>query len=104
MGVDYTANYGIGFKIKMPSYEELEEMDLDTDSYLSEVLPPNCSYFEVGSGNYSGKMNDYYVILDDDNLDEGLLERCEKLRNGLITEELIEADGQASVVGGLNVW
>lgn len=60
--------------------------------------------FEVGQGSYTGKMNDYYVILDDDTLDESLLEKCEKLRNGLIAEELIEVDDKASVVGGLNVW
>lgn len=104
MGVDYTANYGIGFQVNVPDYDELEEMNLDLDSYLSDILPSNTSYFEVGQGNYTGEQNDYYVILDDDEINESLLERCEELRAKLLSEGLISSDNKVSVVGGLNVW
>lgn len=104
MGVDYTANYGIGFLLNIPSNEELEEMELDVDSYLEDILPSNTSYFEVGGGNYTGEQNDYYVILDDDEINETLTERCEDLKVSLLNEGLINSNDKASVVGGLKIW
>jgi hypothetical protein len=107
MGVDYTANYGIGVQLVNLDFEELE-LDIETmDEYLDD-LPSNeisTYYFEVGSGSYTGEDNEYYLCFKysfKDGLD--VLESKLKLFKDYLDSNKIEYIGEIDLVGGLNVW
>lgn len=103
MGVDYTANYGIGFKINS-NHEDFEE---DPYSFLDDILEDSpYEYFEVGSGSYTGHSNDYYVALSaiDSEIDSGLTGRVENLKAFLLSNDLISESDKGSLVGGLRIW
>ena len=52
MGVDYTANYGIGVNIYEKEFEEDSDYASDFISYLDDILEDtNYYYFEVGHAN-----------------------------------------------------
>lgn len=102
MGVDYSAHYGIGFKVELD--DRFEE---DPAAVIDDMLKESdYAYFEVGQGAYTGKENDYYVVLSDNDsaLDEGLIERVADLKRFLIETQLISEDAKADLVGGLQVW
>jgi len=100
MGVDYRASFGIGFKVSLPYDEENEE-----DVYIEEILegiPEGYSYFETGSGNYTGKPNTWYVVIDDIFKDdyENIQQKGEVLQEVLKSLGL-EIESKFDVVGGL---
>lgn len=101
MGVDYSANFGVGFRIKA----DIDENDeLNVIDYLEELIDVSkYNWFEVGDGNYTGKDNDYYVVLDDIKPINTLEDRIEELREHLLSEHfIIEEDWD--LVGGLEIW
>ena len=104
MGVDYTANYGIGFRVNEPDEEILEDYDGSFDEYLEDVLPRDkYNYFECGN-SYSGYTEGFYVILKNDKIDFNLSERGLELKEFLLMHDLVNDDAELSVVGGLKVW
>lgn len=103
MGVDYTANYGIGFKVNS-NHEDFEE---DPYSFLDDILKDSAyEHFEVGSGNYTGKDNEYYVALsaNDSEIDSVLTQRVENLKAFLVANDLISESDKGGLVGGLHIW
>lgn len=106
MGVDYSANYGIGFSVKVSAQLlDREDGELYLQEYLEENLSNDYRYFEVGSGNYTGEDNDVYVIFKDmAGLAplENYKERLDVLRKHL--EDLLLEVSEEGLVGGLNVW
>lgn len=106
MGVDYSANYGIGFRVEASAQLlDREDDELYLQEYLDEELSDEYRYFEVGSGNYTGKDNDVYVIFRDRSglaPLENYKERLEALRKHL--EDILLEVSEEGLVGGLNVW
>ena len=109
MGVDYTANYGIGVKLVDLDFDELEIDGVKCMSeYLDELPEPNgiyTEYFEVGQGIYTGEDNDFYLCIKSamsDGVDQ-LKNKIEMFKDYL-EHNNIEYHGDVDCVGGLNVW
>ena len=65
MGVDYRADAGIGFKIKIPTFQK-ENDDFYFDEYLDNLLNfDKFRYFQDGEGAYTGYENDYFIVIKD---------------------------------------
>lgn len=105
MGAKYRANYGIGFKVEPNEtlINTLENDGLCILGYIDKVLEDKYTYFEVGSGDYTGEDNTIYVVLVDEktpfNLVDSELDELEKL---LTSKDLIVSE--RGLVGGLNIW
>ena len=109
MGVDYTANYGIGVKLQEVDFEELNLEDVECmDDYLEELPEPEgiqTEYFEVGSGSYTGEDNTYYLCIKHP-MKEGvkaLKTKVDLFKNYLRRND-IRYFGDVDCVGGLNIW
>ena len=69
MGVDYSANYGIGIKIKSIDFEdenldkEIAELECMSELLYDKIKNEKYTYFEVGSEDYGGEENDFYIII-----------------------------------------
>ena len=101
MGVDYSANFGIGFQIA----DECDDKDLTIRDYLDELIDASkYSWFEVGSEDYGGSPNKFFVVLDDVQPLNTLEGRLEELKQHLLSEHFTLESGVADVVGGLRVW
>lgn len=106
MGVDYTGNYGIGIQVFMPEFEEGHEYyEYSEDEWLEDILfNTEYSYFEVGSGAYSGNRNQFYIEINNP-FENGynIQDKVDKLMDFLKTND-IPYEGKVNVIGGLNVW
>ncbi|OBS12813.1 hypothetical protein ATE49_15365 [Elizabethkingia miricola] len=103
MGVDYSANKGIGFMVNHNEFEDNE--DFDIREYLEEVLRgTGYQYFEVGEGAYTGETNEVYVVLSDFKPIQDLEERAQKLKDFLLQLHLVSEDSEYDLVGGLEVY
>lgn len=101
MGVDYRANYGIGFKVNLNS----GDCDFHLGEHLEEVLDGNdYRYFRVGCGNYTGEDDDYFVVLESVGDLSNLKELLEELKSFLLEKQLISEDQEADLVGGLYIY
>ena len=101
MGVDYSANFGIGFQI----VDNYDDKDLSIRDYLDELVDASkYSWFEVGSEPYCGNPNKFFVVLDDVQPLNTLEDRLEELKQHLLSEHFTLGDDVADVVGGLRVW
>ncbi len=106
MGVDYTANYGLGVEIstkhKLVGEDEGYE---DILLFLDKNLNGKYEYFEEGAGSYTGEENFVYVVLK-----RGLacgIDKLEAEKEALLKhlKELdVEVLSEFDVVGGLLVW
>ena len=101
MGVDYSANFGIGFKIKA----DIDENDeLHITEYLDELIDKSkYSWFEVGEAAYIGGENEYYVVLDEIKPIDTLEKRVEELKQHLLSEKFVIDSEEFDLVGGLHV-
>lgn len=105
MGVQYKAKYGIGFKVTEPSSEVLEEYDFYFPSYLEDILDDTgYRFFKVGSDLYDDPDEEYYVVLDNSFVDDGLVDKCKRLKSFLKRRGLISESTEPSVVGGLHIY
>lgn len=111
MGVDFTGHYGIGVKIDSIDFDE-EELDKEIAElgHMCEFLDENLNteiynWFEVGDGNYSGKENDFYIVIKDPFKDglNNLEQKKDKLLQH-IKEIGLEISDDFGVVGGLEVY
>lgn len=106
MGVDYSANFGIGFKLVRKEFEEGHEFEGDFHGYIDHKLEGTVyGYFSVGSEMYTDDENDFYVILDNpfENGIDGLRQKTNELIDFLDGND-IEYDGEIDVVGGLEIY
>lgn len=103
MGVDYRANYGIGFMVNYNEFEDDE--DFDFRDYLDEILEgTGYRYFAVGDEGYSGDPDEFYVVLEFFKPIQNLEKRVEKLRYFLRKLHLVSEDAEYDLVGGLEVY
>jgi hypothetical protein len=68
MGVDYSAKFGIGYKIKVAKEVVEEEYGGDTYEYLQDIVKKfvdGVTYFETGSEVYGGDENDWCLIVEE---------------------------------------
>lgn len=114
MGVDYSGHYGVGYKVRPFTEEELEEKELNDgcgylietfQEYLDEFLDDEkYSYFEVGDSMYSGEENDFYIeVLKP--FDKGLNLFDKSMELKLHLKDLgIELESDFDIIGGLEVY
>lgn len=103
MGVDYHANYGLGFQVNLEElrklFPEAEEEGLDPIEYLE--LPEDCYWFSTGEGFYTGEEDDYFICIETDGV---LVRLWEQLANKLIYNMRklgLTVPDELSIVGGL---
>ena len=123
MGVDYTSNYGLGFKIpdyvleydnpnefsKLPKFitkqtETIYDMD-EVCEIITDILKKDgiiCTYFDVGWGSYGGDNNRYYIIVESPFVEgvyqSELVEKFKIKMHELLGDDLT---GPLDIVGGL---
>lgn len=106
MGVDYSANFGVGCKIKKASKEVLEDYWGDMGIYINSILQNfvnGVSYITYGN-SYEDKGVQYAIIVDEpfaDGLDLTHIKAC---LDDIIDSSDLERDSEFGVVGGLGVW
>lgn len=102
MGVDYSANFGIGYKVSVPVREDWGDNEVMED--LLEGDKNDFKYFETGS-MYNGKGTNWFVIIPDEAICETFVfnEWKEKL-DKFLAEKGIEPIGPFGLVGGLLIW
>ena len=106
MGVDYTANYGIGVELISLDFDELDMDDMEyMDEYLEELPKPDniqIEYFEVGQGNYTGEDNTFFLCVKA-SLTDGETEFKRKISvfKEYLEDNKIEYKGEVDFVGGL---
>lgn len=107
MGVDHTANCGLGYKLVRPTEQELEEKYNDDIYDWVESLDgiEGVDTFDVGDEAYSGDENDWYIVMEDPFKDGGAalplkIWEFEKLlkKNG------IKVEGEFNLHSGVCVW
>lgn len=104
MGVNYIADAGIGFKIKIPTFQK-ENDDFYFGEYLDNLLNfDKFRYFQDGEGAYTGDENDYFIVIKDLFPLENLLEKINELKEFLLKEDLIEINQNVDLQIGLEVW
>lgn len=102
MGVDYSPNYGIGFRVIDTRPEEDKEEVCFVELLYEEVdFGEDFEWFEIGDGDYTGEDNWYYVCLTDPfkyGLD--LTKQKENLEK-FLKQNNIKTKGEFGLVGGL---
>lgn len=110
MGVDYSANFGIGVElqnIEFPEYSDTYDGPTNMYEYL-EGLPQSDSvsimYFESGDGVYTGKDRTFYLCFRKP-LDGGVesLKNKIKVFKKYLKENNIKYFGEIDLVGGLHI-
>ena len=106
MGVDYTANYGIGVKLVDVTFDESKGFE-DMSEYLEDL--PEASdivvqYFSVGSESYGGDPDEYYLCIKDP-MEDGVEELAKKIDifKLYLKEFNVDYIGEIDLVGGLRI-
>ena len=106
MGVDFSANYGVGVELVNIDFEELDMDGIEyMDEYLEELPEPDSiqiGYFEVGQGNYTGETNTFFLCVKA-SLADGETEFLRKISafKDYLKDNKIEYKGEVDFVGGL---
>lgn len=105
MGVDYSAGFGIGYKIKKASSEVLEDYWEDIGVYINSILEnfvDGISYITFGN-SYGGEVN--YALVVDEPFADGLdLTHIKACLDDVIDSSPLERDSEFGLVGGLGIW
>jgi hypothetical protein len=107
MGVDYTAKFGIGYKIKVAKEVVEDKYDGDTHEYLHDIIDnfvDGVTYFETGSEVYGGDENEWHLVVEEpfaDGLDLTHIKAC---LDDIIESSDLERDSDFGVVGGLLIY
>ncbi len=99
MGVDYSANFGIGYKVNVTPNDD------ETDSeHLEGLNMSGLTYFETGQERYGGK-SEFYIVLAEP-FKNGLdLSEPKKLIDKFIEDNpSIQKASTFGMVGGILVW
>jgi len=108
MGVDYTGNFGIGFKIdnNIDFDEDPRFCDYDCmTEYIEDKIHEDYNFFEVGNGAYTGEEDDFYVVLKNPFKNGcNLIKAKGDLREYIALELNLDIDGDFDCFGGIRMW
>ena len=104
MGVDYNANFGIGYEVnESDELTEIDELEDGLNEYLEENLGEGFECFQTGSA-YSGEYDGVFVTLTDP-FKNGLdLTESKALLDKELERIKVEAVTEFKEVGGLLIW
>ena len=101
MGVDYSASYGIGYRIQEP---KLKKKYNCVKEYFEEILVGS-KFVYFATGNELSNSNIEYYIVAQDNLNENTDLKSIKLElDSILNKNKIKSDGEFGLVGGLLIW
>ncbi len=100
MGVDYSANFGIGYKVNVTTNNDETPL-----GYLECLIMPGLKFFETGQERYGGKAGQFYIVLAEP-FKNGLdLSEPKKLIDKFIEDDPnLEKASTFGMVGGILVW
>lgn len=103
MSADYSANYGIGYKVCASEHlEDIDEMEDGLNEYIDGECEEEFESFEVGSA-YTGEIDGVYLAIKFPFID-GLDLTAAKERTDKEVERLhLETEGEFGMVGGLYI-
>lgn len=107
MGVDYTANFGIGIEVKINEKHlpNLEKFDDGLTEFLNYQL--RNTHFEVMTYGDTYEGDEFYcIVLKNDlaNTDLNLQPYKDEIYQWLSRQKICEPVGEFNVVGGLYIW
>lgn len=104
MGIDYDANFGLGYQVE-PS-DEISEEDLEEGlaEYLWGELGSDFDHFEVGRGSYSGEEDDCFVVTKEEINERSDLQAIKAALDKELERLRVEPVSTFTIVGGLRVW
>ena len=104
MGIDYTANYGIGYEVFVDE-DVLESNNFDYgQEFIEDILEgTDYSFFEVGDEGYGDDPNDLYIIISKSTPLDKYQEKLAELAEFLSGIKGLTFSG-GPLVGGLHVW
>ena len=98
MGVDYDANFGLGFEIMFPDIDDLDECD-----WINELVKGTpYTYIYWGDEGYSGDPDTYAIVLSGDVPRHEISEKL-RLLEVFLKNKGVEYDGSRYLVGGISV-
>lgn len=98
MGVDYSAEFGIGYEVGVDNIEEECPSD-----FLDENLPENVYWFRTGN-DWTGNNIKYFIVLSNP-FELGLDLSTVKLELDAVLCKLnIQPESKFGVVGGLSIY
>ena len=99
MGVDFSGNYGIGFKVNPPENSDDPIWDIEE---IAEKFPMQTSCFRVGD-SYTGETSIYLCV--DDPFFMGAYQ-ANKVASFVhyVKQSELEVEGEIDVVGGLHIY
>ena len=103
MGIDYDPEYGIGYEISTPEYDEEEYCSDDEwfDEHLEEET--GCKYLKVG--DYVSGSNFEYYIVTSKKIDENTnLKEIKEELDSILDKYNIGKVSEFGLVGGLRIW
>ncbi len=105
MGVDYGANYGIGYEV-VASAELFESEDYDEDCSLEDYIELDETNFESWTiGNsYCGEDEEFYITLKDPFRDGLDLTQRKKALDAELKRLKLEPLSEFNEQGGLYIW
>ena len=98
MGVDYQANYGIGYKVTETDSIDEELLECGFDDYLDEEMGDDFDYFQTG---YEG--DDYYLRSRDPFADGLDLTSTKQKMDDEIKRLKLETLSEFGLIGGMYV-
>lgn len=104
MGIDYDANFGIGYEVTNSG--ELSEEDIEDGmfEYIDENVDERFWCFEAGEGNYTGEDNSSFIVVRDAFKDGLDLTGKKKMLDEELKRLNLSPVGDFGDVGGLHVW
>ncbi len=100
MGVDYSAYYGLGVKIKHKELNKNELIEFLEYKLQSDMFV----YFEVGEECYTGEENDVYLVYKDDDVikEQDFTVLSMQMDNFIRKNDLIRLT-DFGIIGGLHI-
>jgi hypothetical protein len=104
MGVDYSPVGGIGIEVTGKIKAKLKAAATDSYECMGELLDDlGIPYKEAGDGNYSGKENSFYLIVEGETLTE-INNNAEKFIKNMSEFGIKVKSDDLVVIEELHVW
>lgn len=102
MGIDYDANFGLGYEVEASDRLTDDELEEGLLNYIDSEISEGFECFSVGS-DYSGDTSEYVVFKEE--IDEGFdFNESKKDIEKELKRMKLEPIGKFGITGGLLVW